>query len=142
MNKFVLLALLATIISCTPTENKSAIEYPYTLIDYKEETTGGNTNTMEHLTSTGELNLDTLKLYCIDRKKQMNSGLFNYLVFFDSKDNAVFPNTPFTAEYGMDEEPQKHIQAIYTYNTVNGYSQLTFYENNRWDSSPQTFEIQ
>jgi hypothetical protein len=106
---------------------------------------GGNTmeNEMELYTTPDTMNLDTLKMFCIEKKDEWSSEdkLFHYLVFFDSKDNAVFPNNPMTAFYGIEEEPKIHIRAYYEYNRVNGYSKLTFYEENSWESSPITFDL-
>jgi len=107
----------------------------------KTEAAGNNMNKMELFTTPDNLNIDTLKMFCKDKKGDMTSGTFHYLVFFDSKGNAVFPNNPMTAFYGMDEEPQKHIRAYYEYNRLNGYSKLHVYETNSWESKATTFDL-
>lgn len=71
----------------------------------------------------------------------MTDGTFHYIVFFDAKDNATFPNNPMTAFYGIDEEPQKHIKAYYEYNRLNGYSKLHVYETNSWESIATTYDL-
>lgn len=85
--------------------------------------------------------LDTLKTLCKDNKQKFTIGKFYYLVVFDSAENAVFPKDPFTSEYGIEEIPQKHIRAIYTYNRVNGYSKLNYYNSNRWEGTAKSDDI-
>lgn len=111
----------------------------YEFINTKTETTDGNK--IDLYVYSGNLNLDTLKTLCKENKQKFTSGKFYYLVVFDSKENAVFPKDPFTAEYGMEETPQKHIRAIYTYNRINGYSKLDYYDTNRWEGTSKTEEL-
>ena len=78
-------------------------------------------------------NLDTLKLFCAEKKTEFTDGIFHIVVFFDKKENATFPNNPVTALY-IEDKPMKHIKAVYTFNKANGYSQLDFYEKNSFES--------
>jgi len=89
-----------------------------------------------------DLNIDTLKAFCKSQRNKFETGTFYYVVIFDSKENAVFPNNPLTAEYGIDEEPQKHIRAFYTYNKLNEYSKLDYYEKNKWESTANTVVVE
>ena len=132
-----LMYLLTTmfVIACS-TERR--IDYPYTFINQKTE---NGTNTMELYTVPAALNIDTLKMFCLNKKGTISSGTFHYLVFFDAKENAVFPNNPITALYGLDEEPQKHIKAYYIYNRLNGFSELNVYESNSWESKADVIKL-
>jgi cephalosporin-C deacetylase-like acetyl esterase len=138
MKKLLYALTLLTIVSCSTSPK---VDYPYSKINAKTETAGNNTNTMELYTTPETMNLDTLKMFCKEKKDNMSTGAFHYLVFFDSKDNAVFPNNPMTAFYGIEEEPQKHIRAYFVYNRLNGYSKLNVYETNSWESKASTFDI-
>lgn len=53
-------------------------------------------------------------------------------MIFDSAENAKFPTSLFTAQFGADEDSLKHIRAIYEYNRVNGFSELNYYDSNMW----------
>ncbi|MCZ8021402.1 MAG: hypothetical protein O9294_06540 [Cytophagales bacterium] len=138
MKKPLYLLLILIIASCS---NISKVQYPYTKIESKTEIVGNNTNTMELYSTPNTLNLDTLKMFCKERRDNISSRTFYYLVFFDSKDNAVFPNNPLTALYGTDEKAQKHIRAYFEYNSLNGYSKLHVYETNSWESKKTTFDL-
>lgn len=122
-------------IACT---SKSKIDYPYSFIEKKIENNG---NTMELYTVQSTVNIDTLKMFCLEKKESFSGGTFYYVVFFDSKENAVFPNHPFTAFYGIDEEPQKHIKAYYEYNNLNDFSELKVYESNSWKSKAEIIKL-
>ena len=120
---------------------KQTINYPYKFMDSKTETLGNNKNRMELYSYSGELNIDSLKMFCKEHKDKFLSGTFYFLVIFDNVENVIFPTNPFTAEYGIDEEPQKHIKALYTFNRLNGYSKLDYYENNKWESVANSVDI-
>lgn len=55
---------------------------------------------------------------------------------FDAFANAKFPSTPFTAEYGLEEDALKHIRALYVFNKVNGFSEVRYHDKNIWDNVP------
>jgi len=134
---FYLFALLLTF-SCSETPK---VDYPYDFIDAKSETSGSVENTMELYTVPNEINVDTLKMFCLEKKNSFTEGAFHYIVFFDTKENAIFPSNPFTAFYGTDENAMKHIKAYYEYNRLNGYSELRVYEKNSFESSATTFKL-
>ncbi len=153
-HKIILFGFLALIIASCSTEAdketkketkeeiiKEEIIYPYKFINSKSEAEGGDVNEMELFAYSGEINIDTLKMFCKERKKEFTSGAFYYIVIFDKKEKSVFPNNPMTAFYGMDKEPQKHIRAYYEYNRLNGYSKLNFYEKNSWESTSEQYDI-
>lgn len=123
-------------------ETQKPIEYPFALVDTKKEDRKNDNSYNEMLLFTcGEKpNLDTLQMFCADKKKEFTDGVFHIVVFFDKKENAKFPNNPVTAGY-MDEKPAKHIKALYTFNRVNGYSKLDYYDKNSWESTAKTIEI-
>ena len=87
------------------------------------------------------LNLDKLKALCKENKQKANSGKFYFLVVFDSQENAAFPVDPFTAAYGLEDAKLKHIKAIYTYNRLNDYSKLDYYDTNAWESVAKSVDI-
>lgn len=96
---------------------------------------------MQLYTITNDINIDTLKMFCIEKKDDFTKGVFHYIVFFDSKENAVFPSNPFTAFYGTDENAMKHIKAYYEFNRLNGYSELRIYEKNSFESPATTIKL-
>lgn len=130
MKKFIVLLISICLVSCS---SKPSIEYPYHFIDSKKETMGNNDNKMELYYVENDVNLDSLKMFCREKKSSMEYGSFHFMVFFDSKENADFPNSPFTAFYGDEENKLKHIKAYYQYNHINGYSKLRIYDTNAWE---------
>jgi len=96
---------------------------------------------MELYTVENEINIDTLKMFCLEKKNDFTNGVFHYIIFFDQKENAVFPSNPFTALYGTDENTMKHIKAYYEYNRMNGYSQLNVFEKNSFESPATTIKL-
>jgi len=138
MKKLIFALAILTMVSCS---TKPKVNYPYAFVDTKSELVGNNENKMELYVISGNPNLDTLKMFCTEKKESMNSGVFHYIVFFDSKENAVFPNNPMTAFYGVDEKPQKHIKAYFEYNVMNGYCKLNVYETNSWESTATVIDL-
>jgi hypothetical protein len=124
------------------TETPKLVNYPFNYVNTKKEARklDDSYNEMILFTCGNKPSLDTLKMFCVDKKQEFTDGIFHIVVFFDNKENAIFPSNPITGGY-MDEKPSKHIKAIYTYNKANGYSKLDYYEKNYWESSPQTTKI-
>ena len=91
-------------------------------------------NKMELYVPKGKINNDALKELCQKKKSEFSDGIFLYIVIFDNEKNAIFPKTPFTAEYGMEEKALRHIKAFFTYNSDNNFTELKTYEKNRWQS--------
>lgn len=114
---------------------------PYTYFQSKAETVGRNQNHMDLYVWAGTMNLDTLKMLCKEKKTLFQDGAFYFLAVFDSTDHAVFPTQPFTAAFGTDEGALRHIRALYTFNRMNGYSKLDYYEANSWESVAQSVDI-
>jgi len=122
-------------------DNKVKLKFPYEFLDSKMETENNSKNKMDLYAYSGNLNLDTLSEFCKNQKAKFESGTFYYLVIFDKKVNAGFPKNPFSAAYGVDEEHLKHIRAYYTFNRLNNFSKLDYYEKNQWESSAKTVDI-
>ncbi len=141
------LIVLSIVVSCAKkSENTSVtyeekVTYPYQFVNSKIEKEGINSNKMDLFAYSGELKLETLKQFCRAQKDTFDSGTFYYVVIFDDAKYAVFPNSPFSSEYGLEEISLKHIRAIYTYNKVNGYSQLKYYDKNMFQSPPKSESI-
>jgi hypothetical protein len=128
---FMLCVVFANLISPSPSEPPTKIVYEF--VNSKVENFG-HRNRMDLYVYGGQLNIPDLKTFCVNQKQKITSGMFYYIVIFDSKEYAVFPKNPFTAEFGMDETASKHIRAIYVYNRANGFSELRHYEKNSWES--------
>ena len=107
-------------------------KWPYEFLRSKTEQTA-HKNVMHLYAFSGALDLAELKVFCRDRKQQSPAKTFYYVVIFDDAANAKFPTTPFTAEYGIEEDAQRHIRAIYVYNKLNGFSELRYYDTNAWE---------
>lgn len=140
----VLASLLSSLNSRTDTRRNTAPEttqqYPYQFVATKTES-GGYQNVMDLYAYSGEFDIANLKTFCKERKANSTARAFYYAVIFDNAANATFPSSPFTAEYGLEEQAAKHIRAIYVYNRANGHSELTYYADNKWESRPSTVRI-
>lgn len=128
-------------LSCS-NDNKpdSKNDSPYEYLDNKQEQAGESYNQMTLYACGDNPEITTMQNFCLDKKQSFTDGVFHILVFFDSKENAVFPSNPITGGY-IEEEPSTHIKAIYTYNRLNGYSKLDFYQQNYWESPSNTYDI-
>lgn len=135
MGRLGLIILTLLTIQCSSPKEKA--QYPFELVNSKTE----GSDKMDIYVPVGEMNIEMLKSLCKDQKDNWTDGTFYFLVVFDKKENVTFPNNPFTALYGVDEEPQKHIKALFQYNRLNAYSRLTLYSKNMWESSPKTIGI-
>ena len=121
------------------TETKT--EFPYNYLETKrEERDDNNYNEMQLYTCGEKPNLENLQQFCSEKKTEFTDGIFHFVVFFDKKENAKFPNNPVTALF-MEDAELKHIKAIYTLNNQNGYSKLDFYEKNNFESPAKSFDI-
>ena len=121
------------------TETKT--KFPYEFLETKKEDTSDyNYNEMLLYTCGEKPDLENLKLFCIEKKGEFTDGIFHFIVFFDKKENAKFPNNPLTALF-MEDSELKHIKAVYTFNKLNGYSKLDFYEKNNLESPAKSLEI-
>lgn len=93
-------------------------------------------NKMELYAVKGDFNKDDFRRLCKAKKAAFSSPTFLYIVVFDNPRNASFPNNPFTALYGMDENKMKHVLAVFEYNKRNGYCVMTTYSPNMWNGRP------
>lgn len=130
---------IALLVCCCSAPKKEEVHFE--LINSKTETEGTNANRMDLYAPTKDLDKESLVKLCTEQKQNWREGTFYYLVVFDQSDNATFPNNPFTSLYGIDEEPQKHILALYEYNRINGFSQLTYYSSNMREGKAVTEAI-
>ena len=99
---------------------------------------------MELYAYDGPMDVSVLKEFCKSRKQVWEVDAFFFLVIFDKAENARFPkDAPFTALYGVveDEDALRHIRAIYTYNPLNGFSEVEYFSTNMWDGRRQTVKI-
>ena len=133
------LYVIGTIMGVNPKPNKPAPAYKNTLVFLKEKIEGSNK--MELFSPVSTLDLADLKILCANKKKEYLDGTFYYLVVFDSAKNAQFPNSPFTAVYGMEDKKMIHIVAMYSYNRANGFSELTSWDSNMWEGKPKKSKI-
>ena len=85
--------------------------------------------------------LEELRKICLFKKENFRDGAFLFIVIFDKKEKASFPSSPFTAEFGTDDEAMKHIKALYRYNSANGYSVLSTYDKNMLQSVVKEIKI-
>jgi len=153
--KFSLLAILFFSLGCQSKPSKKngsqsvnqPVELPiqtfqhFRLLESKVEKKGENVNTMELYYILDKYDLEELRRLCLYKKESFRDGFFLFVVIFDKKENAMFPSTPFTAEFGTDDEIMKHIKALYTYNSTNGYSMLAIYDKNMLQSVVKEIKI-
>jgi hypothetical protein len=144
-NKTLILFLLATFsvitTSCNnPSSQEEKTSWPYQFVKTKTEQAAYR-NVMDLFAFSGELDLENLKSFCRYQKKNNNAERFYYAVIFDEASNARFPTDPFTARFGLDEKAMKHIRAIYEYNNINGFSELSYYSKNSWESTANQIRI-
>lgn len=106
----------------------------------KEIRNDGNFNQMTLFEVDDNISLEELTKYCSEVKPNYNNGYFQILVFFKNADPAKFPDNPVTGMY-MEDADLKNIKATYTINNINGYSKLSYYENNSFESLAQNIDI-
>lgn len=149
--KILLLAITFFSLGChsKPTEKDGSqpVEPPiptfqhFRLLESKVEKKGENVNTMELYYILDKYDLEELRRLCLYKKESFRDGLFLFVVIFDNKENAMFPSAPFTASFGTDDDIMKHIKALYTYNSKNGYSMLATYDKNMLQSIVKEMRI-
>lgn len=132
----VIFILTIFVFNCDP---KKEIKYPFDFIDSKIQKAGNNLNRMDLYFVKGNIKIDSLKMLC-QKEKADFEGSFYFLVVFDDRQYATFPNHPFPALFN-DDPRLKHIRAIYQYNKFNGYSKLLIYPINALESPPTSIQI-
>ncbi|WPO81890.1 hypothetical protein SD427_14090 [Chryseobacterium sp. JJR-5R] len=112
------------------------------LIDSKKEIRelDDNFNQMTIFEIDKNTELNQLKHYCSANKSDYTDGYFQILVFFNKPNSARFPDNPITALHN-EEKDLKNIKAVYTINNMNGYSKLSYYEKNKWESLVQIVDV-
>lgn len=120
--------------------NATETRSPFTFVDKKTES-GGLQNEMELYALSGVWDLDAFRSLCRAKKASASAKAFTYIVLFDHKHNARFPNTPLTAMYGLEEDAMKHIIAVYEYNKINGFSEINYYNPNMWEGKANTEKL-
>ena len=122
----------------------SGSEQLFSFIKAKSENVrlGNNFHQMELYVINKDADFQEIKSFCQQKKSKFlqDVSTFSYVVFFDNKANAEFPANPLGAGFN-DEASSRHIKAIYTFNRINGYSKLSFYEKNSWESLGQEIDI-
>jgi hypothetical protein len=128
-----------------PSNNRtgSVVQYPYKYISNKREIRQNDEsyNEMTLYVCGNHLSIDTLKMFCKSKRDSISDGVFHIITFFDDEKYAKFTKYPITSMFGVDKLPARHIKADYTFNRDNGYSKLTVYEKNSWDSKAQEFDV-
>ena len=126
--------LISGLILCISCGTKKLTDYPFTFINSKTENGGRGIHRMDLYVSEGKLEIDSLRMLCKEQKSGWDGAIY-FLVVFDNKQYATYPNNPFTALYN-DEARMKHILAVYQYNKANAYSELFVYPINMFESLP------
>ncbi|MES2962170.1 MAG: hypothetical protein V4694_07300 [Pseudomonadota bacterium] len=141
MQKIILLVLSIFLLSYSNSNSEQVS--PFTFLKVKSEKRGNNLNQMELYAVDKNTRSAALKDFCLQKKSEFmkdGSRMFSFVIFFDNKVNAGFPNNPFTAGFNEDVF-SKHIKAMYSFNRLNGYSDLTVYEKNAWESLAKNIKI-
>lgn len=105
----------------TTTVQTPAKQSPFVYVDRRTDAHG---SVMELYACAGAFSEAEALAFFKERKANASGDRFYYAVLFDRKENAKFPNNPFTAHYGMDFDILEHVRAFYEYNKLNGYSEL------------------
>lgn len=98
---------------------------------------------------TADQNVDSLVAFCKSYKdflqsSTVNSDKITHFVFFDNKKHYKMTKFPPTSAYSPidgEEELAKRIKATYDFNRINGYSTLTFYDKNSYESVGKDIKI-
>jgi hypothetical protein len=126
---------------CDQPQPKKATKsnWPYKFLRSKAE--GGNKNIMRLYCYDGKFNQASLVEFCREQKRASKAEAFLFIVIFDDVKNATFPDSPFTAQFGVEEHKLRHIRAFYEYNRVNGFSELRVFDTNMWEGKPTTIKL-
>lgn len=108
------------------------VSSPFAFVARKTEQ-DGLSNRMDLYALDGPLEPEALRELCRETMGSTDAKAFTFVVVFDSAENAAFPNSPFTAEYGLEEDKMRHIVAMFTFNKVNGFNELVRYVPNMWE---------
>jgi hypothetical protein len=114
-----------------PLAEAAKTTWPYRFVRSKSEESGKNV--MDLYAYDGPLNADELAAFCMDRKVNGKADMFYIVVIFGKETDVRAPKSPVTATYDDEPEVLKTIRAIYVHNRQNGFSELTYHENNVYD---------
>lgn len=106
----------------------------------KEKVRNGHFNQLTVFYADSAITFKELKEFCTKSKPDYSDGVFQTLVFFKNKKAAKVNDYPIIFGYAK-EENLVNIKAIYEINNLNGYSKLTYYKDNAYNSLPQTVDI-
>lgn len=126
----VFLILSSCLDSSTPISSEDA-KYPYHFVDSKTEKSGDWKNTMDLYYCSEPIDVKQLQEFCKYKKNTTKSKAFYFVVIFNNEKNAAFPKSPFNGQYGDEPEVLEHIRAYYVYNTLNGFSELQYYQKGK-----------
>lgn len=118
-------------------ESYAPIDFPFKFIKAR------NGKVMDiYLYNCGDQpSLDTLILFCQSKTEEIKDNRWYEFVFFDSSQNAVFPNLPESALY-MELKTLKHIKAQYHIcKALTATGQLTFATPNLSEGNWRKIEI-
>lgn len=136
-----ILFLLQLSVGCTEeppvpaVSEKALVPSAFTFVAKKTEATGLR-NEMKLYALNKEFNAGDFRTFCATQKAEATAQAFTYVVLFDDAKNADFPDTPFTAMFGVEEGKMKHIIAVFEYNRMNGFCEMTTYDPNMWEGNP------
>jgi hypothetical protein len=82
---------------------------------------------------------DYKRMYEFIKSRPIGSDTLYHAHFFDDEKYAVLPEGGARSLY-WDNENMKHIIAEYTRNTVNGFVEFVFYEENKYESPSKHFD--
>ncbi|RYD54940.1 MAG: hypothetical protein EOP56_17780 [Sphingobacteriales bacterium] len=136
MQKLVRFAIFgaALIASCTSKDKQE-----FELIRSKTEQAGLDDSIRILLFACVEKNdLNSVKQFCEEQKRDFADNKYQVLVFFDNKDNVVYPQLPDPGLFLPEERFLKHVKAIYRYNYRQKKAKLDYYSNNMWDGNTTT----
>ncbi len=119
-----------------PTPPLAETQPRYKFVNSKQEPAGsGKVNVQDNYVLTGKFDLEQLKALCSEKMKATDSPtLFYHLVVFNSESNVAFSKHPITALYGDEDNKTRFIKAVYVFNRVNGFSELSYYDINMWEN--------
>jgi hypothetical protein len=75
----------------------------------------------------------SIEKFIANQEKSFADSQYHVLVFFDNKDNVVYPQLPDPGLYFPEERYLKHIKAIYRFNYRLKRAVLQYYHKNMWD---------
>ncbi len=91
--------------------------------------------------ANGDINTLSLAELCLAIQKLATEKKPYLFAIFDRKESANFPTNPFSAMYDGDDEIQRHIRALYYFDSRNGYSELRYHDENIFEHMPCRIKV-